>query len=300
MEYRPILQKNNVMRLPKRSVRKPKKLEFGKLVDVAKKQTCLNGYYKQLIFSVKNGSDISIENYLKNVEHHIIKSLENNIGSKVILGLATNMRQENRTEEKYFNTYPHIINAWNNKKNIFNSLFSQLVNVYNNTDFEGSGWSLIGNVHVSLNYGKYQPFKGGCSIVELPKWLSDKKAITSIISGDQKCFYRCILRFFHPKQKDKGRVDKFLKMISIEDPNKYADFSDVEFPVCCNGIEKFQKKNPHIYILIYGVNNETQRTPLIYDGKEHINQNHTMIPMLYYCNRYYLVNDLSSFTILTN
>ena len=55
----------------------------------------------------------------------------------------------------------------------------------------------------------------------------------------------------------------------------------------------FQKKNPHLYILIYGAENQTQRTPLIYDGKEHVNQNYTMIPMVYYCNHYYLVNDLS-------
>ena len=138
MEYRPVIN-GNIMTLPKR-VKKPiRKLEIGRSVNVEKNKTCLNGYYKQFSFSVKNGSDISIENYLKNVERQIVKSLENNVGTKVILGLTVNMRQGDQVEEKYFNSYPHIVNAWNNKKNIFNSLFSQLVSVYNNTDFEGSG-----------------------------------------------------------------------------------------------------------------------------------------------------------------
>ena len=292
MEYRPVIN-GNIMTLPKRIKKPTRKLELGKSVNVEKNKTCLNGYYKQFSFSVKNGSDISIENYLKNIERQIIKSLENNIGTKVILGLTTNMRQGDQVEEKYFNTYPHIINAWNNKKNIFNSLFSQLISVYNNTDFEGSGWSLIGNVRVTLNYGKYEPFKGGCSIVDLSKWISDKKATVSMISGDLKCFYWSILRFLNPREKDKGRIDKNLKKISEEEPNKYADFNDIVYPVSSDDIEKFQKRNPHICILIYGVDDRAQKTPLIYDGKEHAKQDATNIYLLFYCDHYYLINDLS-------
>ena len=292
MEYKPVI-KGNIMTLPKRLKRSSRKIELGRSVNVEKNKTSLNGYYKQFSFSVKNGSDISIENYLKNVESQIIKSLENNIGNKVILGLITNMRQGDQVEEKYFNTYPHIINAWNNKRNIFNSLFSQLISVYNNTDFEGSGWSLIGNVRVTLNYGKYEPFKGGCSIIDLPKWLSDKRATISIITGDLKCFYWCILRFFNPRKNDKGRIDKNLIKIDKEEPNKYADFSDIVYPVSSDDVEKFQKRNPHLCILIYGVDIKTKKTPLIYDGKEHANKDATTIFLLFYWDHYYLINDVS-------
>ena len=292
MEYKPVI-KGNIMTLPKRVKKPTRKIEIGRRVDVEKNKTCLNGYNKQFSFRVKNGSDISIENYLKNVENQIIKSLENNVGNKVILGLTTNMRQGDQVEEKYFNTYPHIVNAWNNKKNIFNSLFSQLISVYNNTDFEGSGWSLIGNVHVTLNYGKYQPFKGGCSLIDLPKWISDKKATVSIISGDLKCFYWCILRFFNPREKDKGRLDKNLIKISKEEPNKYVDFTNILYPVSSDDVEKFQKRNPHLCILIYGVDTKAQKTPLIYDGKEHAKQDATNMYLLFYFDHYYLINDLS-------
>ena len=292
MEFKPVI-KGNIMTLPKRFKKPTRKLELGRSVNVEKNKTCLNGYYKQFSFSVKNGSNISIENYLKNVEHQILKSLENNIGNKVILGLTVNMRQGDQVEEKYFNSYPHIVNAWNNKKNIFNSLYSQLISIYNNTDFEGSGWSIIGNARVTLNYGKYEPFKGGCSVVDLPKWVSDKKATVSMISGDLKCFYWCILRFFNPREKDKGRIDKTLTKISKEDPNKYADFSDVVYPVSSEDVEKFQKRNPHICILIYGVDVKAKKTPLIYDGKEYAKHDATNIFLLFHCDHYYLVNDLS-------
>ena len=289
MEYKPII-KGNIMILLKRIEKKPRKIEIGRSVDIEKCKTSLNGYYKQLSFKVKNGSDISIENYLKNVEKSIVKSLENNVGTKVILGLTVNMRQGDRTEEKYFNTYPHIVNAWNSKQNIFNSLFSQLVSVYNNTDFEGSGWSLIGNARVTLNYGNYEPFKGGCAVVDLPKWLNDKKAVISMISSDLKCFYWSILRFFNPKEKDKGRIDKNLRQLP---ENEYADFTDISYPVSSDDVEKFQKKNPHICILIYGVDNKAKRTPLIYDGKETANLDATNIFLLYFNEHYYLITDMS-------
>ena len=292
MEYKPIL-KGNIMTLPKRFKKPIRKIELGKTVNVEKNKTCLNGYYKQFSFSVKNGEGITIENYLKSVENKIIQSLQNNIGNKVILGLTVNMRQGDSVEEKYFNSYPHIVNAWNNKKNIFNSLYSQLVSVYNNTDFEGSGWGIIGNARVTLNYGKYEPFKGGCSVVDLPKWLSDKKATTSIISGDLKCFFWCILRFFNPKEKDKGRLDKNLIKISKDDPNRYADFSGVLYPVSSEDVELFQKRNPHLCILIYGVDVKAKKTPLIYDGKEYANPDATNIFLLFYFDHYYLINDLS-------
>ena len=101
MEYKPVIY-GNVMKLPKKIKKPPRKIEIGRSVNIEKNKTCLNGYYKQLSFSVKNGSDISIENYLKNVEKQIIKSLENNVGTKVILGLTTNMRQGDSVEENFF------------------------------------------------------------------------------------------------------------------------------------------------------------------------------------------------------
>ena len=103
MEFKPVIN-GNIMTLPKRFKKPTRKLELGRSVNVEKNKTSLNGYYKQFSFSVKNGEDISIENYLKNVERQILKSLENNIGNKVILGLTVNMRQGDQVEEKYFNS----------------------------------------------------------------------------------------------------------------------------------------------------------------------------------------------------
>ena len=80
----------------------------------------------------------------------------------------------------------------------------------------------------TLNYGKYEPFRGGCSTLGLPKWIADKKAAISIITGGQKCFYWCILRHFNPRIKDRGRVDKTLKRIEKEEPNKYAYLKRLE------------------------------------------------------------------------
>ena len=168
-----------------------------------------------------------------------------------------------------------------------------MVTTFNKTDFEGSGWSSVVNVFVTLNYGKYEPFRRGCSTLDLPKWIADKKAAISIITGSQKCFYWCTLRHFNPRIKDRGIVDKTLKRIEKEEPNKYANFTGVKYPVICKGIDKFQKRNPHLHTVIYGVDNQTKRTPVIYDGKEHVNGICERIHILYYFNHYYLVNALS-------
>ena len=163
-----------------------------------------------------------------------------------------------------------------------------------NTSFEGSGWSLVGNVCITLNYGKYVPWRGGCSSLDLPKWITDKKASISMIAGDQKCFYWCILCFFNPRKKDKGRVDKELQKIAKEEPTKYTDFTGIEYPVSLEGIDRFQQRNPHLHIVICAVDNKAKRTPVIYDGKEHVNnETTTRIHMIYYQNHYYLVNRLS-------
>ena len=295
MEYDFIYEGNIVRAVKKKAPPPVKRREIGiRKVDIVKENTCLNGYFKQLTYSVQNGLDISIENYLKNVEPYIVKSLENNVGTKVIIGLTTNMRQGDIIDKKFFKTYPITNYAWTNKQKLFKTLFSQLVSVYNNTEFEGSGWSLVGNVHVSLNYGKYKPFKGGCSSVDLPKWLSNKKALISMVAGDNKCFFWNVLHFFNPRTRNRERVDKNLRRIFEEEPHLYADFTGVSYPVSSDDIESFQKKNPHIYILVYGVDENTQLTPLIYDGKEYVKKDdYKIIPMVYYREHYFLVNDLS-------
>ena len=270
MSYKPIFCGDIVKFVEIPTVAPINEINIGKKVDIEKKDTCLNGYFKQTTYRVQNGDDISLGNYLKTVSQYIIKSLELNAGTKVVLGITTNMRQGDVVEQKYFKTYPHLNYAWRDKQKLFRNLYSQLLSVYNNTDFEGSGWSLMGNAHVSVNYGKYQPFKGGCSTVELPKWLSAKKGTISMIAGDNRCFYWNVLRFFNPIVNNKGRVDKNLRKIFNEEPHRYADFTGVSYPTSSGDIEVFQKKNPHIYLLVYGVDEKKKLTPLIYDGKKHV------------------------------
>ena len=44
---------------------------------------------------------------------------------------------------------------------------------------------------ITINYDKYNPTRAG-SYVELPKWLSSKKACINIINEDTKCFEYCV------------------------------------------------------------------------------------------------------------
>ena len=67
--------KGNILKLPKQPPKPMRKIEIGNTVEVETKSSSPNGYYKQLTFLVKNGGDITVENYLKKVESKILDSL---------------------------------------------------------------------------------------------------------------------------------------------------------------------------------------------------------------------------------
>ena len=86
---------------------------------------------------------------------------------------------------------------------------------------------------------EFNPTKGS-SYINLPDWISNKKAIVNIQNKDDKCFLWCILRYLHPRKDNDSR---------LTDLKKY-EFSlntkGITFPMKLKDISKFEKLNPEL------------------------------------------------------
>ena len=104
---------------------------------------------------------------------------------------------------------------------------------------EGSSWQFKEVEQLEIHTTEFNPLKGS-SYIDLPKWIKDKGAIINIKNKDDKCFLWCILRYLHPRDRDRERVN---------DLKKY-EFSlntkGITFPIKLKDIKKFENLNPDL------------------------------------------------------
>ena len=178
---------------------------------------------------------------------------------------------------------------------LLKKLKEEALTVCYNKAYEGSGWRMMECVGVILNYSTYIPYRGGCEKCKLPEWVNSKEATISMLNKCNRCFYWCIVRFFNPKTHHQGRITTEDKSIS---PHKFANFNEINYPVSSDDIEKFQKPNPPIHLLVYLVEEELKITPLIFNGEKHAKTNAFKIALLYYEEHFYLITDLSRWLLM--
>lgn len=141
----------------------------------------------------------------------------------------------------------------------FQRLYSEVLNCFKRKveEFQqrDSGWAILNNSHLEININKFQPLRGS-SFIELPKYIRNKKACLNIQNKDQCCFLWCVTAALHPAKKHPERV------------TSYPDFHDVlnihglTFPVTFSDIKTFEKYNPTLAFMIFGLKNNNIVGPL--------------------------------------
>ena len=58
---------------------------------------------------------------------------------------------------------------------------------------------------------KFTPLSGG-SYIKLSTWVVNKKALINFKNNDERCFLYCYLRYIYPKENNKERIEKNLKV----------------------------------------------------------------------------------------
>lgn len=123
---------------------------------------------------------------------------------------------------------------------IIKYLLSQIDDIFT----EGSGFSLSSIEELVIHVNKYEPFRGS-SFIELPKYLTSKKAIVNVVNKDEMCFKWAILSALYPAVWNPQRLSHYLQY------KDELNFDGIDFPVKINQIDKFENLNPTISVNVY-------------------------------------------------
>ena len=109
----------------------------------------------------------------------------------------------------------------------------------------------IKEIHMMFN--KYNPTRAG-KYINLPKWISLKKACINIKTKDDKCFQYAIQCGYH-KIYEKSHSGNFYHYKKIED---CLNFDGVTFPAN-NDIDRFEELNHNVSVNVFEVDEEQEQ-----------------------------------------
>ena len=126
---------------------------------------------------------------------------------------------------------------------------------------------------ITVNYDKYNPTRAG-SYIELPKWISSKKACINIKNEDNKCFkYGVQCSAFKIYEKDNPeRMRHYNKL-----KDNIINWECMNYPCSRKDIDRFEELNSGLVsINVYKQFNEEEqvkpdRTTKIKNAKYHVN-----------------------------
>ena len=117
-----------------------------------------------------------------------------------------------------------------------------------------SGLMVVEVKEIHMMYNKYNPTRAGKHI-NLPKWISLKKACINIKNKDEKCFKYAIQCGYH-KIFEKSHSENFYRYKKIED---CLNFDGVTFPANNNDIDKFEELNHNVSVNVFEVDDEQEQ-----------------------------------------
>ena len=158
--------------------------------------------------------------------------------------------------KSYFNSFTLINNKSKDVDKLINLAIEGINGGIEAYQQKGSSWYFKEVEKLEIHTVEYNPTKGS-SYIPLPDWLSNKKAIVNIQNKDEKCFLWCILRYLHPRERDKE---------ILADLKKYEFSLNTKgstFPMKLKDITKFEKLNPGLPgINVFSVNESKKFYPL--------------------------------------
>ena len=187
-----------------------------------------------------------------------------NIKAKLVLvcimekqTVQKNVGITNIEEDKaYFISDTHINLKSTNVKKLIKFFYTGVINHIELYTAKGSAWFFKEVDKLEIHTVEYNPTKGS-SYIDLPKWIKDKGAIINIKNKDDKCFLWCILRYLHPRDRDRERLTD-LKTYEFS-----LNTKGITFPMNVNNITKFEKLNPELSgIKVFSVDDKNDIYPL--------------------------------------
>ena len=117
-----------------------------------------------------------------------------------------------------------------------------------------SGLMIVKIKEIHMMFNKYNPTRAG-KYINLPKWISLKKACINIKNKDEKCFKYAIQCGYH-KIYEKSHPENFYHYKKIED---CLGFDGINFPANNNDIDKFEELNHNVSVNVFEVDDEQEQ-----------------------------------------
>lgn len=209
-------------------------------------------------FSIVNRGHIDVKSFFADAFEHFQSQIYATLDTQYIIKVAVCFRAifEKRTvtsenEEKverqeiYLHSSAEIVDFETPLREYYNeSIVEYIEKRIEAVELRGSGFTLSEIVELNVQISSFAPY-AGCSYVQTPKKLNNKKAIINIKNFDEKCFMWAILSAIYPAVKNPQRVSKY------EQYKDELNFDDINFPVTVKDISKFEKQNSEISINVY-------------------------------------------------
>ena len=192
----------------------------------------------------------------------IVRELENKRGNKIFFSVTLKMKRI----DGEFTTFsdknvrikePRIIYEGTDINALYDEMRDEIdrqVDLLQDT--EGSGWEFVELDKIDILTVVYDPLTAS-KWLPLPKHIADKKAVINIQNKDENCFMWCIARGISPTEENPHRVDKKLKEVV-----KILNMKGIRTPTPLEDIEKFEKQNPDIAVVVLGLNEFNNIIPL--------------------------------------
>ena len=117
-----------------------------------------------------------------------------------------------------------------------------------------SGLMILKVKEVHMMFNKYNPTRAG-KYINLPKWISLKKARINIKNKDEKCFKYAIQCGYH-KIYEKSHPQNFYHHKKIDDD---LNLAGVNFPANNNDIDKFEELNHNVSVNVFEVDGQQEQ-----------------------------------------
>lgn len=163
---------------------------------------------------------------------------------------------KNNTEElKSFLTKNVVLYKNYNFDQYFSEVLTTIKDKIESFEHRDSGWSFLHNSHLEININKYEPLRGS-SYIDLPAKIKSRKACLNIVNKDDYCFMWSVTAALYPAKSHPERVS------SYPDFRKVFNTDNMQFPVTFTDIQTFERNNPKLAFIVFGLKNHNVVGPL--------------------------------------
>ena len=221
-----------------------------KRFEVKESETAFGGFTK--VYTVDGKLKIDPESFMEGARENLTEVLRNNRKTKVKLYLSCYFKDEKRNVIIKFGFYSHneVNLEGSDEDDIYfvmtDTILEKIARFVKGDEGGGSEWTFSKVDQLKLYTVSYNPLRGE-TWIPLPKELANKKAIINMQNKDNKCFLWSVLRALNPTNNHPERIDKKLKL-----KENTLNMEGIEYPVSLKNIDKFEKQNQSICIIVFG------------------------------------------------